>query len=537
MKTIFFPFLLIITAFMNSLQAQKNIQGPVWTPDQGNGTYKNPILWGDWADPDFIRVDDDFYFVSTSMQYVPGCPILKSKDMVNWEMAGYAVDKYNEDPRYNLEGGNRYMRGSWAASIRHHNGLFYVGFCTPKWEGEGLGHFSICITKDIKGPWERTIFPEFFYDPGLFFDEDGKVYVVHGQGKLFVNELAADVKSAIGPAKQIWGDNIKKPEGSSAPVGDYHMEGSHMYKINGYYYVTCPAGGTEGWQMCLRSKNIYGPYESKIIVQDESSYPVNGLHQGGMLQLKDGSWWFMIMQDRQPIGRVPHLVPVVWRDDWPMLGKDGNGKGVITNAKPIVGKNYSVKVPATSDDFNKATLGLQWQWNHNPVNTKWSLTERKGYMRLHASQAKDITVARNTLTQRVQGPISTGTVEMELSGLKDGNIAGFGIFQSPHAYIAVQKEGKEQSLIMVNDGKIIESIPHFTPTKIWVRAVATDKGFVADLSYSTDGKKFIPFGNQLKMGRGYRWTGNRFALFNFSTKETGVDGYADFNWFQFSGVK
>ncbi len=507
----------------------------VWTADNGNGTYTNPLLWGDWPDPDVIRVGDDFYMVSTSMHYVPGCPILKSKDLVNWEIVSYAVNRYEEDPRYNLKGGEMYLRGSWAATIRYHNGLFYVGFCTPNWEKE-KGHFSMCTAKDVKGPWTRTIFPEYLYDPGLFFDDNGKVYMVHGQGKLYVTELAANVLSVKGEKKLIWDKGISIPEGSSAPKGNYGMEGSHVYKINGYYYITCPAGGTEGWQMCLRSKNIYGPYESKVIIQDESSYPNNGLHQGGMVQLKDDSWWFIIMQDRGPIGRAPNLEPVVWKDGWPMLGKNGNGKGVVTYAKPNVGKAYPIQVPATSDEFNNKALGLQWQWNHNPDNSKWSLTEHAGYLRLHASYAKDITMARNTLTQRVQGPASEGVVELSLSGLKDGDIAGFGIFQSPYAYIAVRKNGNRNCLVMVNKGKLIDSVPDFRYQKIWIKAHATHVNFAADFSYSADGKKFIPMGNQLDMGLGYAWTANRFALFNFNTKLVRAGGYADFNWFHFNGI-
>jgi beta-xylosidase len=412
--------------------------------------------------------------------------------------------------------------------------LFYVGFCTPNWDKE-KGNFSICIAKDIKGPWTRTIFPEYLYDPGLLFDPNGKVYVVHGQGKIYITELAADARSAVGKPVLIWNKSMEIPQGSTAPQGNYGMEGSHAYKINGYYYITCPAGGTQGWQICLRSKNIYGPYESKIIVQDESSYPGNGLHQGGMLQLKDGSWWFLIMQDRGPIGRVPNLEPVVWKDGWPMIGKDGSTKGVVVYKKPNVGKSYPISVPATSDEFNQAILGLQWQWNHNPDKEKWSLTERKGYMRLHASYAKDLTMARNTLTQRVQGPASEATVELDVSGLKKGNIAGFGIFQSPYAYIAVRKDSIGKSLVMVNNGKVVDSINHFMPDRIWIRASTTHIGFVASFSYSLDGKSFILFGNQLKMGLGYDWTGNRFALLNFSTSAEGVGGYADFNWFHFKG--
>jgi len=521
MKTLVLLFFSLFYSFIATLTAQTPATSKVWTSDNGDGTFKNPLLWGDWPDPDFIQVGDEFYYVSTSMHYVPGCPILKSKDMVNWEMAGYAVDQYKEDPRYNLQGGEMYLRGSWASTIRHHNGLFYVGFCTPNWDKE-KGHFSICTAKDIKGPWTRTIFPEYLYDPGLFFDDNGKVYVAHGQQKLFITELNADGLSVKTPQREIYNNR------------DYpYLEGSHLYKINGKYYILGSSGGTKGREVCLRSDSIYGPYESKVVIHDDNGYPENFLHQGGMLQKKDGSWWFIIMQDRGPMGRVPNLEPVTWVDGWPMLGVEA--KGVATYKKPNVGKTYPVKVPATSDEFNQTSLGLQWQWNHNPDNEKWSLTQRKGYMRLHASYASDLTMARNTLTQRVQGPASEGTVEMDVSGLKDGNVAGFGIFQSPYAYIAVRKEAKGNTLMMVNNGKVIDSINNFTPNKIWLKANATHIGFVASFSYSVDGKKFIPFGNQLNMALGYDWTANRFALLNYSTKKEGEGGAADFNWFRFKG--
>lgn len=536
MKQLLTSFLLFI-AFSSGAQSNKRqvtIDGklpdspeqnaPVtktWTPDNGNGTFKNPLLWGDWADPDVIRVGDEFYFVSTSMHFVPGCPVLKSKDLVNWEMAGYAVDKYEEDLRYSLQGGSMYSSGSWAATIRHHNGLFYVGFCTPSRNGT-KGSYSMCVAKDIKGPWIRTVFPEFLYDPGLFFDDNGKVYVAHGQQKLFITELNADALSVKTSQKEIY-DNRDYP----------YLEGSHMYKVNGKYYILATTGGTNGRQICLRSDRVYGPYESKVVIRDDATFPGSFLHQGGMLQIKDGSWWFIIMQDRWPIGRVPHLEPVTWVDGWPMLGVDG--KGVAVHAKPNTGKTYPVKVPETSDEFNAKTLGLQWQWNHNPDDKKWSLKERKGYMRLRASLASDITSARNTLTQRVQGPASEAIVELDVSALKEGNIAGFGIFQAPHAYIAVRKDGNEKTLLMVNNNKVVDSINNFIPNKIWIKANATYKDFIASFAYSLDGEKFMPFGNKLVMGIGYRWTANRFALFNFSTRKEGVAGYADFNWFGFKG--
>ncbi len=499
----------------------------VWTPDNGDGTFTNPILWGDWPDPDVIRVGDTFYMTSTSMHYVPGCPVLKSKDLVNWEMVSYAVDSYPEDPKYNLQGGSLYLNGSWATSIRYHNGKFYVAFCTPDGWGR-KGHFSICEADKPEGPWKRTIFPEYMYDPGLFFDDDGKVYVVHGQGTLYITELDADCKKAKGAPVKVWSTTFTSPTQEGRGFG---IEGSHMYKINGKYYITNPCGGTEGWQVCLRSDHIYGPYEYKVIVNDDSSYPGNGLHQGGMVQLKNGDWWFIIMQDRGPIGRVAHLLPVTWKEGWPILGVDG--KDVSVYKKPDVGRSYAIKVPATSDEFNGKTLGLQWQWNHNPDPERWSLTERKGFLRLKAGLAPDLKMARNTLTQRVQGPLSTATVELDFSRIQDGDQAGFGIFEFPYAYLAVRQTGTQRELIACHDGQVTDSLTVPAGShQIWLRARTTDKDFTARLYYSWDGNLFRPFGKVLKMELGLPWTANRFALIHFSTKKEGVNGIADFNWFR-----
>lgn len=505
-------------------------QNTGWTADNGDGTFTNPLMWGDWPDPDVIRVGDDFYMVSTSMHYVPGCPIVRSKDLVNWTMAGYAVERYDEDPRYDMQGGELYLNGAWAATIRHHNGKFYVGFCTPYGWGRKNGNFSMCIADRVEGPWERVVFPEYMYDPGLLFDDDGKVYVVHGQGTLYVTELHADARSVKGEKVKIWSGGFKNAHELG---GGFGMEGAHVYKINGKYYITCPAGGTEGWQICLRADHIYGPYEHKLIMNDNSSYPPNGLHQGGMVQMKNGDWWFIIMQDRGPIGRVPHLVPVEWVDGWPMLGR--NGQDAITYPKPEVDCRSRVCTPATSDEFSESRLGLQWQWNHNPDPERWSLTERKGFMRLKAAQATDWLHARNTLTQRVQGPCSEGSVVMETTGLKDGCIAGFGIFQKPYAYVGIRQTNGKKELIMCNDGNVMGTPMAFSGERIWIRARVTDKDFTARFYYSLDGKTYFPIGNVLNMGLGFPWTANRFALFNFSTTTEGVDGYADFDWFKFTG--
>jgi beta-xylosidase len=511
-------FLLMLGCHMLVAQ-EKPRHSSVYTPDNGNGTFTNPLMWGDWPDPDVIRVGDDFYFISTSMHYVPGSPIARSKDLVNWEMVGYAVPRYDEDPRYDMKGGNAYLKGSWANTIRYHNGTFYVGFCTPAGSRTERGNFSICTANHQKGPWTRTIFKEYLYDPGLFFDDNGKVYVVHGQEKLFVTELNADALSVKTPKKEIY-NNREYP----------YLEGAHVYKVNGKYYIMGATGGTTGRQICLRSDDIYGPYESKEVINDDHTYPGNGLHQGGMVQLKDNSWWFIIMQDRGPIGRVPNLEPVTWVDGWPILGE--KGKGVETYKKPVLGQKIPIVVPGTSDDFSAAKLGLQWQWNHNPDDQKWSLKERKGYLRLKPGKAMKLSEARNTLTQRVQGPYSSGTVEIDVSALKDGNVAGFGVFQFPYAFLAVLQKGGQKSIVMMNADSTVTSVS-FKGNKVWFKASVTHIGFKASFAYSTDGKKYQAIGNTLAMGLGLDWTANRFALFNYSTEDSGLAGYADFNWFRF----
>ncbi len=503
----------------------------VWTPDLGNGQFKNPIFWGDWPDSEVIRVGDTFYFISTSMHYVPGCPIAKSKDLVNWEMAGYALPRYDEDKRFDMKGGTLYLNGSWASTLRHHNGKFYAGFCTQP-AGGGTGHFSMCVADDVKGPWKRTIFPEYLYDPGLFFDDDGKAYVAHGQGDIYITPLADDALSVAGKGVKV--------------IERGAIEGSHLYKIHGKYYLFCPSAGA-GEQVCFRSDHIYGPYEKKTVMHDTRKTQY-GVHQGGLVQLKNGDWWCLIMEDRGPIGRTTRLEPVTWVDGWPMIGRKtekGEWIGVDTCKKPDVGATFPIVNPATSDEFDGKELGLQWQWNHNPDDAHWSLTERPGYMRLTAGGALDpkagggktLFYARNTLTQRVQGPACEGTTELDVSGLKDGCVAGLGIFQSPYAFVGVKQEEGKRSIVMENNGKTVATVADFSGKTVWLKAKARERGFKATFEYSLDGKTWTPIGDTLGMGLGLDWTANRFALFNYATSDAGVGGTADFNWFRFAGIQ
>ena len=512
-------------ALAPSLHAQKG-----WTADNGDGTFTNPLLWGDWPDPDVIRVDDTYYMVSTSMHYVPGVPVLSSRDLVHWKPESYAVARYDEDPRYDMQGGTLYLNGAWASSIRHHNGKFYVAFCTPYGWGTKDGHFSICEADSPKGPWKRTIFPEYLYDPGLFIDDDGRGYVVHGQGTLRVTPLSADLHSVAGPAVEIWKQRFGADR--QAGTGGYGMEGSHVYKINGYYYILCPAGGTQGWQICLRSRSIYGPYEHRVVLDDDRSYVGNGLHQGGMVQTSKGDWWFIIMQDRGPIGRVPCLLPVTWQDGWPIIG--AGGKDAVVYPFPTTSRRARRDdyVPA-DDDFSSHRLGLQWQWNHNPSDAHWSLTERPGFMRLKALPAPDLYHARNTLTQRVQGPLSIATVEMDMEGLTEGTVAGFGIFEKPYACLAVRQGREGRTLVMQQEQTVADSVVLAPDVKrLWLRAYATEHQGTATFMYSLDGRHFTPLGPVFHMRLGFPWTANRFALFCYDSLNSTPKGYADFDNFR-----
>lgn len=483
-------------------------------------TFKNPVVWADVPDPDVIRVGDYFYMVSTTMHLMPGAPVMRSRDLVNWETVSYLFDELHETPKYDMEEGTVYGRGQWATSIRYHDGKFYALF-SPN----DVPYRSFVYTTDdpAKG-WTLHSRMKHFHDASLFFDDDGRVYVFYGTGQL--TELEADL-SGVKEGGVDMTLQVRDEEEKGL------LEGSRVIKHDGKYYllmISWPNGGKRR-QLCYRADKITGPYEKKVILCDNfAGFPYVG--QGTIVDDAKGNWYGVIFQDRGGVGRVLTLSPCHWIDGWPMLGDEG--KDLITYPKPATGKKSKIKSPATTDEFNASQLGLQWQWNHNPDNSRWSLKERKGYMRLYASQASTLKDARNTLTQRVQGPSCEGSVEMEVTGLKDGNIAGFGIFEFPYAYVAIRQESGRRKIVMCNDGKDIETVEHFNGDKLWIRVRATDKEFKALFYYSLDGVNYKRIGNELQMGLGLPWTANRFALFNFNTTPQGNNGYADFNWFRFT---
>jgi beta-xylosidase len=506
----------IVAALILSLISSINLFSQKYQSDNGDGTYTNPVIASDFPDPDVIRVGDTYYMVTTTMFIFPGVTVLKSYDLVNWEYCSNAVPRFDFNKCYDLDSCNRYAHGQWATSMKYNNGKFYLFFITLDEGG------FVCSASKAEGPWEIRKLPKGFYDPGLFFDEDGKIYVTHGYSKISITELNSDFS----------------PKGNDSLVftGDIRrgLEGMHVYKINGYYFLYGTYGGKDGIQVALRSKNIYGPYVQKVVMRDTIPGVNFGIHQGALIKTQAGEWWTILFVDSGPFGRFPSLQPVTWVDDWPMVGV--NGKAVVTYKKPKVGKTYPLKVFPTSDEFNDKTLGMQWGWNHNTDPTKFSLRQRPGYLRLTTGKVvSNLREARNTLTQRtfayyLDSIRTAGVTRMDIDKMKDGDIAGLAVFQDPYAYIAVKQMNGSKYIVMVNNGELIDSTT-INNSSIYLRTIASNNTGKASFEYSFDNKTFTPLGNQLSMKFNLSiFTGNKLCLFNYATKETG--GYVDFDWFR-----
>jgi beta-xylosidase len=491
-------------------------------------TARNPVIFADVPDVAMIRVGDTYYMSSTTMHMSPGVPIMKSKDLVNWQLVGYAYDTLADVDALNLNGGKTaYGAGSWASSIRYHNNTFYVSTFAST-----TGKTYIYTTKNIeKGPWKRIEFRPSLHDHSLFFDDDGKVYMLYGAGKLTLVELKEDL-TGIKPG----GFNQAVIENASLPAGNninLAAEGSQLFKVGGKYYlfnITWPRGGMRT-VVIHRADKITGPYEGRLGLQDL------GVAQGGLIDMPNGDWYAYLFRDFGAVGRIPYLVPVKWEDGWPVLGVDGKvpqtlnlpaSKGLIPNI-------------VASDEFTRkkgdAPLGLVWQWNHNPDNRYWSLSARKGFLRLTTGRVDtSFYMARNTLTQRTIGPVSSGAVALDVSGMKDGDFAGLGLLQKNFGQLGVEVSGGAKSLVMINagGGKAVEAarIP-LTQNTVYLKAECdfTERKDTAHFFYSLDGKRWQPIGTPLKMSYTLpHFMGYRFALFNYATKAAG--GHADFDYFR-----
>lgn len=488
------------------------------TAENETDSIANPIIYADVPDVDVIRVGSDYYMVSTTAHMSPGAPIMHSKDLVNWNIISYVFDELNESPKNNLEGGNIYSRGQWAASLRYHDGLFYVFF--------GTGNKSyIYVAEDPAGKWEqKLVIDEYLHDASMLFDDDGKIYLAYGSGHIRIIEFYEDL-SGINP------DGLNVEVIPAEPKG--LLEGVHLYKYGKQYYMSLiwwPAGGIRT-QLCFRSDRIAGPYEMKVILSDDLGYANHGVAQGCFIDTEEGDWYAMLFQDHEAVGRVPVLIPCRWENGWPILG-DENGKVPPVMQKPIKGHTPKTKL-VVSDDFENDKLGLTWQWNHNPDNTLWSLTERPGYLRLKTGKVvKNLFEARNTLTQRTEGPKCSGVVSLDLSNMKEGDCAGLAAFCSEPGTLTVTQEDGKKYLLMTDRG-VEKARVEVSQNQLYLKL---DCDFTTDdalFSYSLDNKTWTQLGDKFHMIFSMvHFTGNKFAIFNYATRETG--GYVDVDFFCYS---
>jgi beta-xylosidase len=511
--------ILILVAFAilpNGIKAQGS-----WG-DQGNGTYINPVLNADYSDPDIIRVGEKYFMVCSEFHFM-GMPVLESSDMVNWKIIAKVYDHLDFD-EYNTN--DRYGGGSWAPSIRYHDNRFWIYFCTPD---EGLFMSS---SEKPEGPWEaltRVKAIARWEDPCPFWDEDGKAYLGHslkGAGPIIIHKMSPD-------GKQLLDEGVTVYTGPTA-------EGTKIYKLNGWYYLSIPEGGVSGgWQTVLRSKNIYGPYEKKVVLE-KGSTSVNGPHQGALVDTPEGEWWFYHFQSDGAMGRVVHLQPVTWQDGWPLIGVDidrnGIGEPVYVWKKPQIKGVFPVTAPQSDDDFGTAVPGLQWQWNHNPVNDRWSMSEKPGYLALKALKSENFIKARNTLTQKVMGTSGEAIAELDITGLKDGQKAGLcSMGGKNNNLIGIMKKDGRLILFTENNGKI-SSEKSLNLKKIWLKVSLNIKADRNQFSYSTDNKSFILAGNEFITTAGY-WKGTRVGLFSYNELTEGGTAYFNNFIYNYDGPK
>ena len=510
---------------------------------------QNPMLWADVPDPDVIRVGDTFYLVSTTMHLMPGAPIMKSKDLKNWETVGYVFDRLTDSPKYDLLEGTAYGRGQWATSLKYHNGKFYA-LLAPNEQG-AMGDTYIFTADKAEGPWKILSRMRHFHDCSLFFDDDNRVYVVYGTGEMM--ELKPDLSDVIEGSHQ----QIFQREEDEKGL----LEGSRVIKHNGKYYLLMIshtyAPGRHRREVCYRADDIHGPWEKQVILESEFggfSYEA----QGTIVDTEDGDWYGIIFQDRGGVGRVLTVMPCRWINGWPMLG-DENGK-VSSEVRSLKSGEPQTAI-VKADDFGTAKLGLHWQWNHNPIDQAWSLTERPGFLRLKTNRVvQSIYLAPNTLTQRMEGPTCSGSVCVDLARLKDGDCAGFGAFNSDSGLLTVKKKGKrlvlemsEQKVSLTEREKavtdveeiIIESV-ELKQQKVWLRIDADFRpsstgGYggkdLATFYYSLDGEQWTKIGSDYKLSFDWRrfFMGSKFALFCYATQKAG--GYADFDAFNYAKGK
>lgn len=498
-----------------------------WVPDQQDGTYRNPIIFADYSDPDVIRVGNDFYLTASSFNCTPGLPILHSRDLVNWKIINHALRSVPGERYAEVQHGC----GVWAPAIRYHGGKFWIFFPTPD---EGI---YVITADDPAGDWSpphMVAAGKGLIDPCPLWDEDGRAYLVHAYARsragiadrLRVCPMAPDGSRLLGEGRIVYHN----------PQKHRTMEGPKFLKKDGWYYILAPAGGvSNGWQVVLRSRDIWGPYEDRIVLE-QGSTPINGPHQGALVDTPSGQWWFIHFQERQPYGRIVHLQPVTWKDDWPLMGidLDGNGVGepVLRHRKPdIVGK-HPVQIPQTSDEFDSEQLGLQWQWHANHLNDWYSLSARRGWLRLAAQFVGDSELrhAPNLLLQKL--PAESFTVETLVEAkLAPGELAGLIVTGDQCASLAIrQTEGVTQLVYLVNSNLHVIRVLDAPSVRL---RMEMRSGGQCIFSYLSDGRSFRPAGPAFQAVEG-RWIGAKVGIFTVATASSSARGYADFDYFRFA---
>ena len=499
------------------------------------GDYQNPIIHADYSDPDVIRVGDDFYLTASSFNCVPGLPILHSRDLVNWKIIGHALKRL---PPADVFAKPQHGNGVWAPAIRFHNHYFYIFYGDPD--------FGIYMVKarHPAGPWTEPLLlkpAKGWIDPCPFWDDDGNAYLVHAWANsrsgiksiLTINRMSVDGTKLLDEGTMVFDGRLNHPT----------IEGPKLYRRNGYYYIFAPAGGvTSGWQTVLRARHIYGPYEDRIVM-DRGHTEINGPHQGGWVELKSGESWFVHFQDRGAFGRIVHLQPVEWRDDWPVIGVDADGDGrgepVARYRKPDVGREYASQSPATSDEFSGTRLSLQWQWHANPLAQWSSFSTRRGWLRLTTvpppASGQNLWAVPNLLLQKLPAREFTVTTLVDASGLREGERTGLLMMGRDYSYLAVVRTANGLRIVRVicldapkNPAEKEIGKVELKTRRVFLRVAVNEKA-ECHFSHSVDGKQFESLGETFIAQPGM-WIGAKVGLFALANAAAKTYGYADFDW-------
>lgn len=501
-----------------------------WHADRGDGTYRNPVLHADYSDPDAVRVGDDFYLVASSFNSVPGLPILHSRDLVNWTLVGHAAPRL-PSPDFDAP---QHGQGLWAPSLRHHAGFFWI------YVGDPDRGIYMTRARDPRGPWEplHLLQPaRGWIDPCPLWDDDGQVYLVHAwaksragfNGVLHVRRLSPDGRRVLGEGTQVFEGGTRHPT----------IEGPKFYKRSGWYYIFAPAGGvTEGWQTVLRSRNVLGPYEDRIVL-DRGTTAVNGPHQGAWVDTAEGQDWFLHFQDRDAYGRIVHLQPMTWKDDWPLIGRDpdGDGKGepVLAGPQPRVRGSVAPAAPATSDAFDGEPLALQWQWQANP-QPAWR-SARTGVLRLHAiaRPGPNLWMAPNLLLQKWPAPSFVVRTQLDPTGLHEGEQAGLVVFGLDYATLVVERTERGLAIRKARSAGADQSAPEMVEATVPIEAgpvvlsVAVGPDASCRFAFARAGEAFRAIGEPFAARPGL-WVGAKVGLFA-AARAVGT-GHADFEYFE-----